>query len=536
MSFASPFSWLLAASLVCLSCAQTTVSPEIACAPSSPVAEAASIGPAQAQTAPAPPPVANHQEGADNRAGQEQTQTVEIGDIIDGPSVGSAFWGVLARSLSTGECLASQNEEKLFVPASNMKLLTTAVALTRLGPDFRYTTSLYGPGRRERGVLKGDVFLRGSGDPTISSTFQGRAVAVFEAWADALKAQGVREIRGDVVGDDTLFDDRDLGPGWAWDDELIAFSARISALSFNDNCFEAIVAPGKKAGDPARITITPETAYIEMTNRVQTASRGEESELEARRVLGSGRILLSGSIALSSEPRRLRFSVASPTLYAVTVLKEVLERRGIRVRGKAADLGRSGKRPPDYGAMKVIATRQSEPLSEIIEHVNKSSQNLYAELLFRTLGAVYGGRGTTEKATQVMTDSLAAMGITKESLAIYDGSGLSRLNLISPSQVVQVLDYMSHHPYFAYYYRSLPTAGVNGTLMKRMRNTPAENNVRAKTGTLTHMVALSGYFEDGEGGLAAFSIMSNNSLGSASEMRSLEDALCERLVSASKRR
>ena len=186
--------------------------------------------------------------------------------------------------------------------------------------------------------------------------------------------------------------------------------------------------------------------------------------------------------------------------------------------------------------MRAIASRQSEPLSEIIEHVNKRSQNLYAELLFRTLGAIWRGRGTTKNSVEVVLESLAAMGIPKDSLAVYDGSGLSRLNLVAPAQVVQVLDYMSRHPYFEYYYRSLPAAGVDGTLIKRMRNTPAENNVRAKTGTLTHVAALSGYAMGGSGSLLAFSIMSNNSLSSPSEMRALQDAICERLVRATEGR
>ncbi len=413
-----------------------------------------------------------------------------------------------------------------------MKLLTTAVALTRLGPDFRYTSGLYWKGKRKKNILEGDVFFRGSGDPTISERFQGKATAVFEGWADSLKRQGVREIHGDLVGDDSLFDDRSLGPGWAWDDEMIAFSARISALSFNDNCFEATLLPGKKAGDPAQILISPETAYIELTNALKTSSADGEPELEARRAFGSNRIVLSGRISLSSGPRRLRFSVANPALYAVTVLKEVFEASGIRVRGRAIDIGHSGKPVPDYGAMRAIASRQSEPLGEIIEHVNKRSQNLYAELLFRTLGAIYRGRGTTKNSVEVVLESLAAMGIPKDSLAVYDGSGLSRLNLVAPAQVVQVLDYMSRHPYFEHYYRSLPAAGVDGTLIKRMRNTPAESNVRAKTGTLTHVAALSGYVTDGSGSLLAFSIMSNNSLGPSSEMRTLQDAICERLVRA----
>ena len=529
-----PFWWLLAAALLAFSCARPAIHSEMA-AHSPPASFEETPAPkAQAEEAlPVPPSALSDDQGRPN---EKRLQSVEIDDIIDAHLAAPVLWGVSVRSLSTGESLLARNERKLFTPASNMKLLTTAVALTRLGPDFRYTSGLYWKGKRKKNVLEGDVFFRGSGDPTISERFQGKATAVFEGWADTLKQQGVREIQGDLVGDDSLFDDRSLGLGWAWDDEMIAFSARISALSFNDNCFEATLLPGKKAGDPAQISISPETAYVELTNALKTSSPDGEPELEARRAFGSNRIVLSGRISLASGPRSLRFSVANPALYTVTVLKEVFEAKGIRVRGRAIDIGHSGKPVPDYGTMRAIASRQSEPLSEIIEHVNKRSQNLYAELLFRTLGAIWRGRGTTKNSVEVVLESLAAMGIPKDSLAVYDGSGLSRLNLVAPAQVVQVLDYMSRHPYFEYYYRSLPAAGVDGTLIKRMRNTPAENNVRAKTGTLTHVAALSGYATGGSGSLLAFSIMSNNSLSSPSEMRALQDAICERLVRATEGR
>ncbi len=452
----------------------------------------------------------------------------ELDDILNGPGPANVFWGVSVKSLRTGKRLFARNEDKFFVPASNMKLFTTAVALIRLGPDFRYTTNLYTDSSVENGILKGDVYLRGSGDPTISERFQGRPTAVFEEWADGLKQQGIREITGDLVGDDSLFDDKNLGRGWAWDDEFIAFSARISAVSFNDNCFDTLVSPGKKSGDPARVTIAPDTSYVKLTNSVKTSASGEQTDLDARRPFGSNVLTLSGRIELNSPPRHIRFAVGNPTLYAMTVLKEVLVRKGIRVLGRAVSIDDAGKMP-DYGTMKVLATRRSASLSDIIEQTNKRSQNLYAELLFRTLGAVYGGKGTTEKSVRVMVESLATMGIRGDSIAIYDGSGLSRLNLVTPAQIVRLLDYMSRHPYFAYFYRSLPVAGIDGTLTKRMKNSEAENNVRAKTGTLTHTVALSGYLKERDGGLLAFSILSNNCLHTSAEVRSLQDAICERL-------
>lgn len=449
-------------------------------------------------------------------------------DILDNLSASHAIWGVFLKSLDDGRVLYKRNEEKLFIPASNMKLLTTAAALVKLGPDFTYTTNLYGSRVTRRGVLKGDIFLRGSGDPTMAESFHGRAAAVFEEWADELKRKGIRLITGDVVADDNLFDDRELGKGWSWDDELNCYSARVSAVSFNDNCVEITVSPGKGQGEPAVIGTNPETGYVKITNTVRTSAAGGELQVHAGRSFGSSLIKLWGEIPLASAPLRARFSVGNPSLYAATALKEALEGKGIRVKGKAVDIDDTDKRP-SYADLPVIAWYRSPPLSLIIEQVNKRSQNLYAELLLRTLGSVYHGEGSAEKGVQVVKETLSVMGIPVDSLAIYDGSGLSRMNLVSPAQIVALLQYMAGHPYFPYFYESLPIAGVDGTLAKRMQNAEAESKVRAKTGTLRHMVSLSGYLKDKNGDWIVFSIMSNNCLRTASEVRLLQDAICERL-------
>jgi D-alanyl-D-alanine carboxypeptidase/D-alanyl-D-alanine-endopeptidase (penicillin-binding protein 4) len=289
------------------------------------------------------------------------------------------------------------------------------------------------------------------------------------------------------------------------------------------------LSPGKRPGEAAGIRISPETAYVKIRNHVVTSGFGETTEINARRSFGAATITLSGRIDEAAPPRLMRFAAGNPTLYTMTVLKEVLERKAIRVRGNPVERGRN-QEPLDYNSMGILLSHRSAPLSRIIEETNKRSRNLYAELLFRTLGTLSGGKGTTERAVSVVLESLAVMGIPPDSLAIYDGSGLSRLNLITPGQVVQLLDYMAHHPYFDYFSQSLPVAGVDGTLMRRMQNTPAEGRVRAKTGTLSHMVSLSGYLLDCKGRLLAFSIMSNNSLSPSAEVRLLQDTMAERLV------
>ncbi len=452
----------------------------------------------------------------------------ELGEFVDTTLAGSELWGVSVRSVSKGREILGRREHTPLVPASNQKLLTTAVALILLGPDFVYETSLYGPAPGGGGVVAGDVFLRGTGDPTISPRFHGRSTAVFEELADQLKQQGVREIRGDVVGDDNFFDDADFGEGWSRDDELYCYSARISALSFNDNCFAVTVAPGGEVGQPARVELTPDTAYVKIENRVLTSAPGGGTDLRAMRAYGSTSLSLFGRLEHGAPPRHFRFAATNPTLYAVTVLREVLEEKGIPVWGRAVDIDETDK-IPNYGSSRPLASHRSAPLKTIIEHTNKESQNLYAELLFRTVGAVSAGAGSAARAADAMRRSLEKMGISSDSLDIHDGSGLSPLNRVAPSQVVQVLDFMGRHPYFPYFFHSLPLAGVDGTLAKRMKNRGAEGRVRAKTGTLAHAVALSGYLNGG-GELIAFSIMSNDRHSSDSETRLLQDAICEKLV------
>jgi serine-type D-Ala-D-Ala carboxypeptidase/endopeptidase (penicillin-binding protein 4) len=438
-------------------------------------------------------------------------------------------WGVAVQSLSRGQPLFDWNQDFLFVPASNMKLFTTAVALVRLGPDYRYTTSLYADAPVEKGILEGNLFVRGSGDPTLSGRFHEKCTNVFEDWAAQLKTQGIKEIRGNVIGDDRIFDDAITGEGWSFDDDLFCYSARISALSFNDNCLDVILSPGAHPGDPAQMEVSPNTTYAQIQNGVITAETGLATDLHGRRISRSPVIDLKGHIGIDKSPQRFRVAVSDPTLYAVTVFKEVLVKKGIMVRGVATGISEVEKRP-NYDALTMLSTYQSPPLSVIIESTNKLSQNLYAELLFRTLGAIYGHEGSTSSSASVMKQSLEEMGISANSMSIHDGSGLSRLNLVSPRHLVQLLDYMSRHPYFDHFLESFPVAGKDGTLAARLRSTGSKNSVRAKTGTLSHVGALSGYARNSSGDFLAFSILNNNSTGSGAEVRDLLDTLCRKIL------
>jgi D-alanyl-D-alanine carboxypeptidase/D-alanyl-D-alanine-endopeptidase (penicillin-binding protein 4) len=461
---------------------------------------------------------------------------MELDEIFDDPAFYNAHWGAVIKSLETGEYLYRRNEHKSFIPASNMKLFTTAVALIKLGPDFKYVTGLYTDGEIRGGVLYGNLFVRGSGDPTISGRFTGGDVTkIFRNWADSLKELGIERIKGDIIGDDNFFDDQFMGTGWAWDDETYWYSAHISGLSFNDNCVDLQIFPGDEVGDTAIVKINPETGYVRIINQVITVPPESSNYIDFFRSPGTNVIKVFGRIAINSSPHSESVSVHNPTLYAVTVLKEVFEVKGIEVEGRAVDIDDTVINP-DYSRMRRVASYESPPLSEIIKVINKRSQNFYAEQVFRTLGKIFGGEGSTEKSVEVVKNVLLKMGIPPNSISIYDGSGLSRLNIITPFQVVKLLEYMYRHEYFKYFYESLPIAGVDGTLEGRMKHSSAENNVRAKTGYVRYARTLSGYVTTRDGEMLVFSLMTNNYLVPTPVANSIQDMVCIRLANFSRRR
>lgn len=438
-----------------------------------------------------------------------------------------AHWGILARSLNDGGVIWAKDEKLHFIPASNLKLFTTAVSLLRLGPDYRYTTKLLAQGKMEGGSLRGDLAVRGSGDPSLSPRFhEGGAVAVFEEWADILAKKGITKIQGDVVVDNSLFDTQRLGAGWFWDDEIFPYSAQISAFSINDNCIELRVAANAEEGVPGIVKITPETSYVTIVNNTRTLDV-TESSITITRQAGSNRIFVSGTVSPRDCPKRFDVAVHEPAFYGATVLKEVLESRGIIVQGRGRVVDDDQGNPKQDEELLVSFT--SPPLSVILSHVNKSSHNLSAELLFRTLGAAYYGKGTARNGSRVMLETLERAGIIPDEINIRDGSGLSRLSMVTPQQVVNLLEYMYHQPAFAQFYNSLPIAGADGTLATRMVGTCAANNVRAKTGSLTHIGSLSGYVRNRDGEMLAFSMLTNNNLQLPFQIRKLLDSFCLRL-------
>ncbi len=460
----------------------------------------------------------------------------DIDQILADPSFANAHWGVVIQSLNDGRYLYMRNAYKGFMPASNMKLFTTATALARLGPDYKYTTSLYANGDVVDSTLEGDLVIVGTGDPSISGRFHdGDPLAVFREWVDSLRAHGVSRIRGRIVGDDNWFADEIMGAGWAWDYQSDWYAAQISALSFNDNCMDIVFTPGDKPGDPVTFRLIPDTKYVHVTCQVKTVRPGLERDVVYHRKRGTNDVTITGSLPAGGPQKHDWFSVENPTKFTTFVFREYLQRHGIAVQGRAYDIDELPGYTYDATPAKRLATYTSPPMSEIVRAINKVSQNLYAELVLRTIGKHFTDVGDAKHGIQVVKDFMASIGNNPNFLVMLDGSGLSRYDMVQPKQIVTLLRAMRRHPNGQYFYESLPIAGVDGTLRNRMVDTAAQGNVRAKTGYIENVRTLSGYVTTADGEELAFSLMANNYTVPTSMANLVQDLICERLANFTRR-
>ncbi len=460
--------------------------------------------------------------------------TSELDRVFSRPEFANAYWGVVIRSLDTGKYWYLRNENKGFMPASNMKLFTTAAALVELGPDFRFETRLLSRGSVQDSVLKGDLIIQGGGDPSLGGRYyDDRITHVFEVWADTLASRGIHRVEGDIVANDRFFQDDIMGAGWSWDYQSDYYAAQISALSFNDNCIDLIFTPSDSVGGLTVVQKEPSTDYVSVINRVVTVDSTAHTQVVLERQRGTNTIVCIGTVPVGVEPVRDWVTVEDPALFAATVFREALQTNGINVSGKTRVDTTDLKTVEDVSLQ---ALHQSPPLDTIVYTINKISQNLYAELLLRTLGHIEGGEGTARRGARVEKELFADMGINPEWLVIADGSGLSRKNQITPFSLVQLLSYMHHHVYGDVFYKSLPIAGEDGTISKRMIGTSAQHNVRAKTGYIDRARALSGYVTTRDGEELAFSMIVNNYTVPTSLANHFQDTVCERLANYSRDR
>src|SRR5256885_2965892 len=442
-------------------------------------------------------------------------------------------WGLLIADAESGETLYEQNADKYFVPASNMKLFTTALALAKLGPEYRFHTTVETRGAiSSEGVLGGDLTLVGRGDPNLSNRkfpyelkeeFDGLPEKALLELADAVAAKGVKEISGDVSGDDTYFPRERYPNGWESDDMVWEYGAAISAIVVDDNTVALTLTPGEQAGNPVQAAVTPATPDFTVENDVTTSAAEMKSDLTLTREPGSHLVVVKGSLPAKSAPRRLVLAIEEPAQHAATLLKRLLEERGIKVGGVAR--GRH-QQEEVAGDPLVLAEHVSAPLGDTVKLINKISQNLHTEMLLRTVARQNGVWTTVDELMKVPSDFYLAAGIAPGDVIQTDASGLSRHDLVTPRAIVTLLSFAQRQSWFGFYYASLPVAGVDGTLEDRMKNTLAAGRIHAKTGSVEHVRTLSGFAETPGGRRVIFSFLTNNQGGKSHEAADALTALC----------
>ncbi len=480
----------------------------------------------------------------------------QITALLDQPKFASMRWGVRLQT-AQGKMLFERDADKSFTPASNMKLYTTAAALDAFGPEFKIRTSVYTTKPASKvGVLSGDLILYGRGDPNLSARFDAEnpkkfdefypaeKIAAIEHLAEQIKASGVRVITGNLIGDDSYFAGDKLGIGWEWDDLQFYYGTEVSALTVNDNVLTYVVRPGHRAGEAPTIETKPPTGFPTIINHA-TTSAGGQTRIGVYRQLDTNNVEFFGTISRNAREHEVNIAVHNPASFAATLLKEALERRGIRVRERATQMDAIARvhRPFDASKLTELAFVESQPLSTLLKVINKPSQNLHTELLLRQLGVMPGAtqgvheldnygrpKPTLDRAIEARKTFLQKAGVDLTGLSLRDGSGLARSDLVTPRATSRLLEFMLTHPHFTVFRESLPVAGFDGTLERRMKGTPAESNVRAKTGSLTYVNALSGYLTTARGQVVIFSFYGNNYTGSGRDVTGVMDQICNLLV------
>lgn len=449
-------------------------------------------------------------------------------------SDGRARWGISVVSLADGSKVYERDGDRLFTPASNMKIFTTGVALDLLGAEYRWRTSVYANSQPDAsGRVNGDLILYGRGAPDLVASSKDESRGSLAKLADDLYARGVRRVSGNVIGDESYFRGNPLGDGWQWTDVQWYFGAEASALSINGNEVDINFVPAGKARESTVRTSDTE-GYVTVENRMSPAAdRSVRPTIGVHRGLSDNNIEVWGEFAPGSKGFGARLSVHKPALWAAKLFGRALKTRGIQVDGQT--LSRDSRVPPsqrfDPSHSVELAFVQSEPMGEIAKKTNKQSNNLFAELILRTLGRERGEmsaspkgpgreRGDDESGLAVIRLWLERVGISTTHLALHDGSGLSRLDLVTPETSARFLVSLSKTNVGPVFRESLPIAGRDGTLSDRLKT--VIDRVSAKTGSLTYDNSLSGYITTSKGQLFAFSIMCNDQTGPVNSIRLID--------------
>ena len=444
----------------------------------------------------------------------------------------AAQWGIEVFSLDRSEILYEHNSQRLYIPASNNKILTAAAALTQLGPDYRFKTQIRVDGSVLDGVLKGNLLVVGFGDPSSSSRIGAKdPFHAFRGWASNLKQRGIRAIDGEIIGDGTSFEETGYGQGWEWNDLAEGFAAPVSALQFNENMVALEFAPGPESGSIASLRMTPLADYLHPDNRVVTEAVGGPARIQIEQGRQGEDVIARGFLTRQGGTVNRTVAVQFPVRFYLSALMYALNAEGIDV----SRCGIKEMRNARAQSSTMLWTHSSPPLSELLAPWLKMSLNLVSETFVRALGLELRSRATFSKGKEVVEEALGRLGIDKATYSYADGSGLSRLNLVSADALVRILASLHRRPDFALFYDALAIAGMDGTLENRMKGTKAESNVHAKSGTLGGVSALSGYVHTAGREMLAFSFIANNYLGGKDAAEQLQDKALLRLVAFSRK-
>jgi len=482
----------------------------------------------------------------------------DIEAILDDPDGAHGFWGIYAVSLDSKKPIFALNPDKLFTPASNAKLFTTAAVFGLIGPDYRFNTTVETLGALDKyGRLDADLVLVGRGDPNLSgrglpynmrTERKAPPIQVLQELADQLVQHGLKYIDGDVVADDSYFVWQRYDEGWSQDDLAREWGAPVSALTVNDNVIFVNIMPAARPGERAFLNITPFPEYYKIDNRVMTTPQGSGPRtVSINREPGSNQLTFYGNIPEDDPGFSEALAIEDPADFTARLFRQLLEERGVTIYGRSrtrhtelastqtisvtsmASGGGDATRPPNPSPL-VLASYQSQPVAEDLRVINKVSQNLHAELMLRLLGKEKGTSGSIESGLEVLRGFLVNAGVKPDQFVFYDGSGLSREDLVTPQAVVTLLSYCRQQPWGQSYEDTLPVAAVDGSLAERFRNTPAAGKVKAKTGSLAHVYSLAGYATTESGDHIAFSVVTNNNNMPTKKALDTIDRIVVRLV------
>ncbi len=442
-----------------------------------------------------------------------------LDDLLARPTFRRAHVGLIVQAAGSGEILYERTAEKRFTPGSTVKLATAVVGLQVLGPSYRWTTRVVAVGPVADGRLEGNLWLIGSGDPSLTRDELRGIIPM-------LRLHGIREIDGDVVGDDRAFEEAPWGRGWMWDELHIGFAGGVSGLQLSPGRVPATLVAGAAVGAPVRLRYMEPGPALPILVDVRTGPTGSKVELQVLPLPGGSERRIVGRLP-RGRSFQLSLAPAHPTLYVLSYFGAVLADSGVTVGGQLRR-AEPDERTPARGSL--LGEIRSDSLGLILREFLKPSDNQIAESILRTVGREGAGEGSAEAGLEVEARLLSRWGVRPEAAILADGSGLSRYNQLTPAALNRILSAMWTHPSREIFLDALPIAGVDGTLQWRMRGTAAENNARAKTGSLEAVRALSGYVDSRDGETLIFTFLANHYDAADSAARAIEDLVVEQLA------